>query len=221
MPEESTSAESWHDDAAKMARILQIIVAAMCAGVAAFLAVTLVVVSHANEATPLLPVSLTAIVAVFVGIGLVARLVAVSFLTTKARRAIAAGMYQKYMPNSRPNPPMPAAFDSRCSNEQCFLSVFQIRTIIGAALFEGLAFFATIAYMLEGSPICLGLSAFLLFGVSLHFPTKSRIIHWVEGQLDATEQENETTPSDRTKDRVADFTKRGRDRESTDEPNRR
>jgi len=163
---------SWHEDAAKMAKILHIIVGAMCAGVAAFLAVTLIVVPQADQAAPLLPVSLTLVVTIFVVAGLVVRLLVISLVTTKARREIAAG-----------------TSDARRSDGQRFVNVFQTRTIISAAMFEGWAFLAVIAYMIERSPTCLGLSAFLLFGVSMHFPTPSRIIHWVEGQLDATEHE--------------------------------
>jgi hypothetical protein len=36
--------------------------------------------------------------------------------------------------------------------------------------------------------MCSGVAA-LLFGVSLHFPTPSRIIHWVERELETLQQE--------------------------------
>lgn len=181
----------WHEDAAKQARILQIIVGAMVAGASAFLAVALTVGAEMRPPQPILPVSLTLIAFLFVGIGLIARTVVLWNMTAKSRREIVNGTYQPVHPGQRmrllpfdcadnPDPYRTARY---------LLSVFQHRTIISAALFEGWAFFATIAYLAEGNVLALALVVLLILGVSLHFPTQSRLIAWVERELETVEQE--------------------------------
>ena len=46
--------------------------------------------------------------------------------------------------------------------------------IVGAALFEGPAFFLLITYMLEHSPWSLLAAIVMILGVALHFPTQRR-----------------------------------------------
>ncbi len=61
--------------------------------------------------------------------------------------------------------------------------IFQTKTIVAAALSEGPAVFAAIAYLMEGNPIALALAAVLTVFVGLRFPARARVDHWLEGQL--------------------------------------
>ena len=61
--------------------------------------------------------------------------------------------------------------------------VYQTQLILGAAMNEGAAFFAVIAYFLEGSPIALGLALVLIAGVAARFPTRERFDGWFDAQL--------------------------------------
>jgi hypothetical protein len=60
--------------------------------------------------------------------------------------------------------------------------LYQTSLIIGAALNEGPAFFALIAYFLEGLPAILGLAALLILGVAARFPTRARVEQWIDAQ---------------------------------------
>jgi hypothetical protein len=164
------SDEAWREDAGKTARILQIIVSAMCVGVAAFLTVAIFVAPLRAQAAPLLPISLTLVTAILAVFGLAMPQAVILLITAKARREIGAD-----------------GAESPLSRERRFLTVYQTRTIIGAAASEGWAFFAVIAYMIEGSPVSLGLAAFLLLTVAAYFPTSSRIISWVEREVETLE----------------------------------
>ena len=43
--------------------------------------------------------------------------------------------------------------------------------------------FALVAYLVDQSPLSLMLAGVLIFGLAAHFPTRSRLIHWIEDQL--------------------------------------
>ena len=61
--------------------------------------------------------------------------------------------------------------------------LLQTSTIVSVGLFEGAAFCAIIAYFIEGSLLSVILAVALIFGLMLHFPTRSRVIGWMERQL--------------------------------------
>jgi hypothetical protein len=177
---------SWHDDDAKAVRVLQFVVCAMFAGVLLLLVVVLCIRPQDKVAAPLQPVSLTLIVAILVGVGLIARLLAVWQITVRSRRRIANGTYQ---PFAAFWPSASGMHAGQCSDTQCLFSVFQSKTMVSAAMFDGWALLAVIAYLIEGGPVSLGLAVLLALSVAAHFPTRSRIIGWVERQLGALEQE--------------------------------
>jgi hypothetical protein len=181
------SDDSWHEDATKTARTLQIIVAALCAGTLFFLVIALSMAPLLKPPAAIRPISITLFAFAFVGVGLIARAILLWKITTKARREILNGTYTPLDPSQwiRPVP----LDDGGCRDAKYLLSVFQPKTIMIAALFEGWAFFAAIAYLLEGGPLSLGLTVVLILGVAAHFPTRSRAIGWVERQLEAVGQE--------------------------------
>jgi hypothetical protein len=186
---------SWHEEAGKIARTLQIIVGAMTAGAALFLAIAWILGPQVKPPGPMLPVSLTLIAFVLAGAGFAARFFVLRNITSKARREIANGIYQPVglmRPTSLPSPDTADNRRDPHRDAKYLLSVFLHKTIVSAALFEGWAFFATIAYLIEGDPVSFALAAFLVLGVGAHFPTHSRAIGWVQGQLDTLEQERAT-----------------------------
>lgn len=70
-------------------------------------------------------------------------------------------------------------------------SVYQSALIIGAALNEGPAFFALIAYMIEGLPAILGLAVLLILGVAARFPTLTRVEQWIDAQKELVIEERQ------------------------------
>ena len=64
------------------------------------------------------------------------------------------------------------------------LPLYTTQLILGAAINEGMAFFAAIAYMLERHPIALGTAIVLLGGLIARFPTADRVNAWLDQQLE-------------------------------------
>ncbi len=60
------------------------------------------------------------------------------------------------------------------------LGLFLTKTIIGAAIFEGVGFFAISAYFTEESVIVLPVLVIVLVGILLHLPTASGVENWIE-----------------------------------------
>ncbi len=177
----SMSDASWHDEAAKQTRILQIIVAALVMGCLFFLLIVLSIGSVVKPVLTVQPISLTTIASVLAGIELIAWVVVTWAIVTKGRREILNGTYKPV------NRQQQTGENDACREAEHLLSVFQNKTIISSALFEGIGFFATIAFLLERNPIALGLAAVMILGVAAQFPTRSRIIGWVERQMGAIE----------------------------------
>ena len=61
-------------------------------------------------------------------------------------------------------------------------AAFLTQLIVGAAMNEGAAFFALVAYLIEKNPIALGLAVVLIAGVISRFPTTGRVERWIEQQ---------------------------------------
>ena len=180
---------AWHEDATKTVRTLQIIVGAMTTGAFVFLAIVLAIGPQVKKPPgPLPPTPFTMIAAAIVVVGLIARVVVLWNISAKGRREIVSGTYTSVEPRTRKRLPPPDPADP-CRDEKYLLSFFQTKTITSSAMFEGWVFFATIAYMIEGNPLSLGLAIVLILCVALHFPIQSRAIEWVERQTETLEQE--------------------------------
>jgi hypothetical protein len=140
-----------------------------------FLLIALTLAPRGRPPASPLPISLTLIAVAFAGVGLIARAVVLPSIVTKARG--------KLVNESAPSK------DGGSGDAKYLLSVFQTKTIISGGLFEGWAFLATIAYLVEGNPIAFALAILLILGLAAHLPTPSRAIAWVERQLEKVEQE--------------------------------
>ncbi len=61
-------------------------------------------------------------------------------------------------------------------------AVYQLKTIVRAAVFEGASLFALAAYMIEGHIISLVVAGLMLLGVLSLFPTAGRVADWIGEQ---------------------------------------
>jgi hypothetical protein len=72
--------------------------------------------------------------------------------------------------------------------------VYQTQLIIGAAIDEGAAFFAGIAYLIGKNSIALGAAILLLAGLLARFPTRERVARWIEHQREKLILERSEAP---------------------------
>jgi hypothetical protein len=105
-----------------------------------------------------------------------------------ARRQAARGGW----PDATAGEPVQTRKDPLADAPRRLLPLYQTQLLIGAAILEGMAFFATLAYMLERNKIALAIAAFLLGCLASRFPTVDRINRWLERQLGLLRNEYET-----------------------------
>ena len=179
--------DSWHDAVAKRVIAVQIIVGALLAGILFFLAIALVV----RPPTKLLPlahprrdnhdrhwpgrpvVDLCPLV--------------LHILVARARRKILEGTF--WTSGVRPCSIAGTNTDVPAGDAGSLMAIFQSKIIVAAGMLEGGAFFAAITYLVEGGPIGLALAVVLWLGIAAHFPTPSRVIGWIEQQLELLDRE--------------------------------
>ncbi len=173
-----------------LTRTCQIIVAALIMGVVSFLAIIVLFLpaqglmvaapgggapgpAPADSALPLITY-----IAVAMGLAdLALSFVIPSFSVIKARREIAQRGASKI----------------KGDDTGALAQVYQTQLIIGAAMLEGGAFFAAIAYMLERNPIALGMALVLLVVLAALFPIRDRISTWLDHQLGLLREERQST----------------------------
>jgi hypothetical protein len=111
-------------------------------------------------------------------------------ITRQNRQAIAAG---KWAPPGRGGPAEQQISSEALKTDAGKLAiVYQVQLIIGAAMDEGVAFFAGIAYLLEKDPIALGLALLLLVGLVVRFPTSRRVALWIDWQQEQLLRERQS-----------------------------
>ncbi len=115
------------------------------------------------------------------------------WITDQNRRSIAAGTW---VPPSRVNPnvlnpPAPFGPEALQPDTGKLAVLYQTQFIVGAALNEGVAFFASIAYMIGKNPIALGLALLLLVALIARFPTGSRVASWIDRQQEQLIQDRQ------------------------------
>ena len=150
---------------AGVTRVVQILVASLIAGVTVFLMIALAL-GPMSKPAPAIVAGLPLITAVSLlfALILIPISIVVPWLVTESK----VGQIAKGLPT----------FD-----QDQLLATYQTQTIVGAAMNEAPAFFAAIAYMLEGNPIALGLVLLLLIGIAARFPTVPKVEAWVEDKL--------------------------------------
>lgn len=170
------------DDFPARVLTMQIIVFALMMGLVFFLAIVCFVLpgnlSIAQNGLPLI----TLIGLGFAGMVLIAREIVVRTITTGGRRTILRGVTDDSGQSST---------DSSGPAANQLVALYQTRMIIGAACAEGPAFFLLIAYMTERSPWALAAAIALILAVTAHFPTRQRVVDFIERQLSLVEQERQ------------------------------
>ena len=183
------STNDWRDEIGPQVSTTQIMVAGLVVGCLFFsaIAVFLVLTDRAPAGGGDFPF-LTYTGMGFAGTAIVARVVVLRIIETRARKRIAVGTWQVPTSSQQPAQAKWVELVERIGDRGKLLIVLHIRTIVGAALLEGTAFFILSANLIERSPLALVVAIVLIIGVGLHFPTRSSAAHWIEDQLDAIEQ---------------------------------
>jgi uncharacterized membrane protein len=101
---------------------------------------------------------------------------------TTTRRKLASGVHLSRQAN-------PSTKDGQEADIEALAMLYQTKTIILASVLEGAAFFNAVAFMIEGdllTVIAAGLSA---LGIVSQFPTITRVVNWVEDQLERLKED--------------------------------
>jgi hypothetical protein len=165
---------------AAQVRTGQIIVGSLVMGVFTFLAIVLALGGQKKgpAANPTLtyfvlpPMALSCVVAALI----VPKLIAAS-----ARKGIMRGTWPALTSKEGVNP----------TDAVKLAGVYFTQMIVGAALVEGAAFFATICYLVEHNDVALGVAVVLLLGLATFVPTVPRVEAWIDGQLEQMEQDRQ------------------------------
>ena len=187
------------------ARQAQIIVGALIAGVSFFLAIAFFLdlgikprtagpgaagnpaAGQPTDSMPILTYTAVAFAAVVVPMSVI-----VPGLVTKQERiAIAAGKFPSAA-NSAATPG--ASPDTPISAVGRWSKAYLTQLIIGAAMIEGVAYFAGVAFLIEKNPIAMGVALLLVAGVVALFPTVNRIERWIEQQQEKLREDQLQAP---------------------------
>jgi hypothetical protein len=138
---------------------------------------------------------LTWIAVAFAAAGLTLSVLIPRRITDQNRRSIAAGTWVPPSGANReaPGTPAPIGPASPQSDRGKLANVYMTQFIVGAALNEGPAFLASLAYMIESHPVALGLALLLLGALIARFPTRARIASWIEGQQELLVRDRQAT----------------------------
>ena len=178
--------DSWREAATKQVRVLQIIVGALVAGVVFFLMIVLSICPPANLA----PGMLTAVAVIFAGAMLITYPVVLRIPVATALRRILAGTFRIVDSWKCGSLADDLASDRGIglSDVQGLLSLFQRKTILGAAMIELRVFRGDCLFhrrRFRQSWFGRG----VVGRAGPHFPTLSRVTGWVDRQIELLEQE--------------------------------
>lgn len=183
------SDSSWQDELKPLIRTEQIIVGALIAGAVLFLVVAAVVASQGvsdmgeDESMSLV---FNLVLLLFLMSAVLGRLIVPASMVAAARRKIVSG---NWSPAEGPNQADLASIIARTGDAGRLIAVHQTKTIVGAALVEGVTFFAIIVYMLTQSTFGLAVACAMIAVQALLFPTRGRVLDWIEAQLRRIEEE--------------------------------
>jgi hypothetical protein len=166
----------------KVARTLQIIVGALAGGVLMFLAVVIYLVSqNPPVAAPEVPIITYTAYGFAVCAG-IASLVVPSLVSGRSRQSLIDGDVSQWgLVKNLPNA-------TELGEVAMLAAIYQTRTIIGAALCEGAAFFACVAYLLEHQRPVLFVAVVLLLMIARHIPTASGLESSIESESTTIQQ---------------------------------
>jgi hypothetical protein len=180
---------SWREELGGLVLTQQIIVGALVAGAVGFLVVASVLLSQGgfemgDNATMTWAMNLT--LALFLAGDLMARLIVPSMIVANARRKIVEGRWSLA---DGPNQAAALPIIERTGDAGRLMFTHQTKTIVGAALIEGVTFFAIMAYLMTQSTFALAVACIMIAVLALHFPTRNGVFNWIEDQLRRIEEE--------------------------------
>lgn len=169
--------ESPTDELSGPLRSIQLIIASLLAGVAAFTAIAIYLRASGTVSGEREPPTITYIALAFAVVEIVVSVFLPRATTTRNRTEIARGTW----PSASGRPRMPAPLPTTDAGKLALVHNSQL--IIGCALLEGAAFFLLIAYLLEGQYVALIAALLLGAAITFRFPTQPRHSAWIEEQL--------------------------------------
>ncbi len=162
---------------------LRIIVMALTTGVVAF-AITAILIRRQQAAAPADDVA-----GLLTTLGIAAAPVAFllsrflpGIFVAKARGQIASGQIGLPSESNSRETSGPQSSLGQLGDDEKLFTVYQTRTIISAALLDGVAFLNIVAFLSGGSLIALGLGLLLALAIVAQFPRVSRVVEWIEAQ---------------------------------------
>lgn len=163
----------------KLLRSLQIIVAALALGSLVFLVVAVVLAQRDvvpaawNHQIRYLPIVAACVLVAF-------RWIVMAFVAASGRRRILAGTFQ--VTRQGPEPRMVYFLEGGGDRAKLFMVHF-MRTIVGAAMLEGVAFLVLVVYLaIDRWPWNLAVAGVLIGLILLHFPTRGKTDAWIDHQ---------------------------------------
>jgi hypothetical protein len=154
---------------AQQTRALQIIIFALVAGVASYLAFAVLNRHEEGER------NLGLIAVAFTAAAVTAALVAPNIIAAQQRRAIAEGK--------------PSHADTPATGDVGqLLAAYQTQKIIRGALFEGPAFMNIFVYQIGGPTYTLGIAVALMLAIAMQFPFRRLVEDWLDRELRTVEE---------------------------------
>ena len=123
----------------------------------------------------------------FAAAALVSRSVVCNLIVARTRRSIARGTWRP----SGAQTAKQAEFLEQTGDAGKLVLLRSTITVVAGALIEGPAFLLLVASLVEGAPLGLIVAVLLILRLAVEFPTRSRVIRWVEGQLEELEQQRQ------------------------------
>ncbi|WP_165229305.1 hypothetical protein [Aquisphaera insulae] len=170
-----------------MTRTCQVIVAGliMAASTLFALALALLVIPASAMKAQGMPENLLTYLALAIG----AANLALSFVVPGIVAANGRKQIAREVPAKTSDAGKPARLVDGQTDTPRLAILYQTQLIVGAALLEGAAFFACIAYMFERQPIALGVAVVLIAVMASRIPTRDRLAAWIDGQAMALQED--------------------------------
>ena len=167
----------------QVVRRLQIIVGSLVLGCVSFLAVGLIICWQrgAPPAGGNMPI-ITSCAVGFALFALAARAIVPGVIVAHGRRKI----LQDVSPPRRGRRRAPGMVE-RIEITSKLWAIWSAHTIVAAAILEGAAFFAMVAYLVECSLLSLIVTVGLILVLAAHIPTRSGLILWSGYPIDSTD----------------------------------
>lgn len=162
------------DERQSIARLLlpmQIIAAALAAGVLTFLVVAIVLGGQDRAEEPFLSYIALAFAVLSIG----AWMVVPNLMARQIRQSLADREWDD-------------SDAARLQDVEHLVAAYQTRLIVGCAILEGAAFFNLVVYLLEAHPASLVAAVVLLLLITSQIPTLRRVEEWVSATWDSIRQ---------------------------------